>query len=98
MQKRYYPQDKKGNFDEWAAQLANQHEAATLLDAAQRKHKRDLLTNEYGKSEYLKFMQHKVEEGQINYQEKSNDRRQADIDFDSFQRDERDLRHQFKKT
>ena len=42
-----------GNQDEWAALHANQHEAAKRIHKHQTKNKRDLLTNQYGKGEYL---------------------------------------------
>ena len=46
--KRYYPKDKEGNYDEWAALLHNQNETAVKLKKQQDISRRDYVTNEYG--------------------------------------------------
>ena len=50
--KQYYPKDKEGNYDEWAAVEKTQHETATKMHQAQEKGRRALMANEYGKGQY----------------------------------------------
>ena len=63
--KRTYPVDKYGNYDEWAAVLDNQFKTATKLQKALDTEKRNLLTMEYGKSEYLQGHARKQEAQEI---------------------------------
>ena len=50
---RQYPKTKEGNYDEWAALLKNQNETALAKDLNAKDAHRALLTNEYGKGEYM---------------------------------------------
>ena len=54
--KRYYPKDKGGNADEWAALLKNQHETATKIKKQQDKDRRDFMTEEFGKKTYVQHL------------------------------------------
>lgn len=51
--KRYYPQIKQtGGYDEWAAVNDGNYETATKLRNMMDRDKRELLTNEYGFTQY----------------------------------------------
>ena len=55
-QTRYYPKDKKGNYDEWAAILTNQVDTAERVQKEKEQEKKEFRMTEFGKSEYLKNM------------------------------------------
>ena len=48
-QKKYYPKDRDGNYDEWAAVLKTQHETANRMHRKMEKEKRQMMANEFGK-------------------------------------------------
>lgn len=83
--KRSYPKDKAGNSDEWAALLKNQNDAAIQMHKTMVKNKRELLTAEYGKKEYLQGLARK-KETQIEQLTKAlADRQVTDDKFRAFQ-------------
>ena len=52
-QQRYYPKNKAGNYDEWAAVIANQYEAAQQAQRDVAEKKKAHIVNEYGKHLYI---------------------------------------------
>ena len=72
---RQYPKTKEGNYDEWAALLKNQNETALVKDITAKNAHRALLTNEYGKNEYLQGLERKKQEHHMKQMIKAAERR-----------------------
>ena len=49
---KYYPKDREGNYDEWAAVFKTQHETATRAHKKMEQAKRQMMAAEYGKGQY----------------------------------------------
>ena len=47
-QTRYYPKDKTGNYDEWAAILTNQVDAAERVQKEKEQKKKELRVTQFG--------------------------------------------------
>ena len=45
MKKRYYPKDKRGNYDEWHVVVSSQIDAADRAEKAKFQQKRDKMVN-----------------------------------------------------
>ena len=49
---KYYPKDKEGNYDEWAAVQKTQNETAVRMHKKNEQAKRQMMAAEYGKGQY----------------------------------------------
>ena len=86
---RYYPKNKKtGLYDEWAAVINSQHEAAQIAQQEAEVAKRTHLTAEYGKNQYLAQQDHKQQAKLDARRVNVEDRVAEDSKFEAFQKEE----------
>ena len=87
--KRYYPKNRDGVVDEWAAVAKNQYETATVVQNQKKLQKRQLMELEYGRRNYIDNIHKKRMQQAIGQEELDNERKETNNAVDRFLSEER---------
>ena len=86
--KRYYPKNRDGVFDEWAAIAKNQYETATMQHNQKKIKRRAHIELEYGRKNYIDNIHKQKQEKILSAEEGFNERRKSDQAYEQYLRDE----------